>query len=83
MSQHYQHLLAAGQINALKLRNRIVLAAMGSNFAEASGHCNKRLIAYYEAHAKGGAQVHRSGDCRDKRFIDGGILDARKLGQEL
>jgi len=55
MPQHYKHLLAPGKINGLQLRNRIVLAAMGSNFADASGHCNERLIAYYEARAKGGA----------------------------
>ena len=29
------------------------------------------------------AQVHRIGDCRDKSFIDGAILDARKLVQQL
>ena len=55
MSPKYQQLLSPGRIGALQLRNRIVLAAMGSNFADASGHCNERLIAYYEARAKGGA----------------------------
>jgi 2,4-dienoyl-CoA reductase (NADPH2) len=30
-----------------------------------------------------GAQVHRIGDCRDKSFIDGAILDARKLVEQL
>jgi 2,4-dienoyl-CoA reductase (NADPH2) len=55
MSLNYKHLLTPGRIGGLHLRNRIVLAAMGSNFAEASGHCNERLIAYYEARAKGGA----------------------------
>ena len=29
--------------------------------------------------AAGGAEVHRIGDCRDKRFIDGAILDAREV----
>jgi 2,4-dienoyl-CoA reductase (NADPH2) len=33
--------------------------------------------------AGSGAQVHRIGDCRDKSFIDGAILDARKLVQQL
>ena len=33
--------------------------------------------------AASGAQVQRIGDCRDKSFIDGAILDARKLVQEL
>ena len=55
MSQQYRHLLSPGKIAGLELRNRIVLAAMGSNFAAADGHCSERLIAYYEARAKGGA----------------------------
>jgi NADPH-dependent 2,4-dienoyl-CoA reductase/sulfur reductase-like enzyme len=33
--------------------------------------------------ADSGAQVHRIGDCREKSFIDGAILDARKLVQQL
>jgi 2,4-dienoyl-CoA reductase (NADPH2) len=55
MSQNYRHLLSPGRIGGLELRNRIVLAAMGSNFAAPDGHCTERLIAYYEARAKGGA----------------------------
>jgi 2,4-dienoyl-CoA reductase (NADPH2) len=55
MSQNYRHLLSTGHIGGLELRNRIVLAAMGSNFAAQDGHCTERLIAYYEARAKGGA----------------------------
>jgi 2,4-dienoyl-CoA reductase (NADPH2) len=55
MSQNYRHLLSTGRIGGLELRNRIVLAAMGSNFAAQDGHCTERLIAYYEARAKGGA----------------------------
>ena len=53
--QHSQtHLLSPGRIGAMTLKNRIVLAAMGSNFANEDGHCSERLIAYYEARAKGG-----------------------------
>ena len=55
MSQSFKHLLSPGKIGTLNLRNRMVLAAMGSNFAEESGHCNERLFAYYEARARGGA----------------------------
>ncbi|QFU75693.1 effector protein [Halioglobus maricola] len=54
MSAKYHHLLQPGHIGTMQLRNRTVLAAMGSNFADASGHCNERLIAYYEARAAGG-----------------------------
>ena len=55
MSTAYRHLLSAGQIGSMALKNRIVLAAMGSNFAEPDGRCNERTIAYYEARARGGA----------------------------
>ena len=54
MSRHYPHLLSPGRIGSLKLRNRIVMAAMGTNFASADGHCTEQLIAYYEARAQGG-----------------------------
>jgi 2,4-dienoyl-CoA reductase-like NADH-dependent reductase (Old Yellow Enzyme family)/NADPH-dependent 2,4-dienoyl-CoA reductase/sulfur reductase-like enzyme len=55
MSKPFSHLLAPGRIGSLELRNRIVLAAMGSNFADENGHCTERLLAYYEARARGGA----------------------------
>lgn len=50
----YQHLLKPGKIGGLNLRNRIVMAPMGSNYAESDGHCGERIQAYYEARAKGG-----------------------------
>jgi 2,4-dienoyl-CoA reductase (NADPH2) len=46
--------MAPGSIAGMELRNRLVLAAMGSNFATEDGHCSERLNAYYEARAKGG-----------------------------
>jgi 2,4-dienoyl-CoA reductase (NADPH2) len=55
MPHRYPHLLSPGRIGALALRNRIVMAAMGTNFAAPDGHCTERLIAYYEARARGGA----------------------------
>ena len=54
MSLSFDSLLSPGRIGSMELRNRIVLAAMGSNFASEDGQCNERLIAYYEARAKGG-----------------------------
>ena len=54
MSNNYKHLLSPGKIGAMELSNRIVLAAMGSNFANDDGSCSEQLIAYYEARAKGG-----------------------------
>jgi 2,4-dienoyl-CoA reductase-like NADH-dependent reductase (Old Yellow Enzyme family) len=63
MSGSYSALLAPGRIGSLELRNRIVLAPMGSNFAEADGTCGERLWAYYEARAKGGAGLLTMGVC--------------------
>lgn len=54
MSQQYKHLLSPGRIGGMALSNRLILAAMGTNFAAEDGHCTERLIAYYEARAKGG-----------------------------
>jgi 2,4-dienoyl-CoA reductase-like NADH-dependent reductase (Old Yellow Enzyme family)/NADPH-dependent 2,4-dienoyl-CoA reductase/sulfur reductase-like enzyme len=55
MSHRYRHLLSPGKIGSLQLRNRIVMAAMGTNFASEDGHTTERLISYYEARAKGGS----------------------------
>ncbi|MBT8138774.1 MAG: FAD-dependent oxidoreductase [Gammaproteobacteria bacterium] len=41
-------------IRGMTLRNRFMLAAMGSNFAEEDGSCGERIQAYYENHARGG-----------------------------
>lgn len=57
------HLLAPGRIGPLQLRNRIIMAPMGSNFAEADGHCGERIQAYYEARAEGGAGLLIMGVC--------------------
>tara|TARA_R110001592_G_scaffold40042_4_gene131626 strand:- start:4175 stop:6307 length:2133 start_codon:yes stop_codon:yes gene_type:complete len=51
---HYSQLLSPGKIAGLELRNRIVMAAMGSEFANEDGSIGERLIAYYEARAAGG-----------------------------
>lgn len=62
-SNRYAPLLEPGRIGALELRNRIVMAPMGSNFAEADGTCGERIQAYYEARAKGGAGLLTMGVC--------------------
>ncbi len=49
------HLLSAGRIGSMELRNRIIVTAMGVSLSEADGHVGERLLAYHEAHAKGGA----------------------------
>jgi len=51
----YEALLSPGTIGPLTVRNRILMTPMGSNLAEADGHCGERIQRYYEARAKGGA----------------------------
>ncbi len=50
----YTHLLRPGHIGSLELRNRVILAAMGSFLAEADGHVSERQKRFYEERAKGG-----------------------------
>ena len=54
MSQ-YKHLLSPGKLGPIDLRNRIILAPMGDNFADSDGYCTEQMQAYYEARAAGGA----------------------------
>lgn len=63
MATPYAPLLQPGKIGTLQLRNRIVMAPMGSNFAETDGSCGDRIQAYYEARAKGGAGLLIMGVC--------------------
>lgn len=51
----YAPLLSPARIGSLTLKNRIIMAPMGSNFAEADGSCAERIQAYYAERAKGGA----------------------------
>lgn len=55
MAKTLHHLLQPGRIGSMTLPNRMILAAMGSNFASQDGHCTEQLMAYYEARAAGGA----------------------------
>ena len=50
----YKHILEIGSIADLTLKNRIMMAPMGSNLAESDGCCGTRLLDYYEARARGG-----------------------------
>jgi len=53
-STEFTALSSPANIGKLSLKNRMVLAAMGSNFAQSDGRCSEQLIAYYETRAKGG-----------------------------
>ena len=48
-------LMSPGRIGNLTLRNRTLLAAMGTEYVEEDGSIGDRAIAYYEARAAGGA----------------------------
>ncbi len=51
----FHHLMSAGSIGPMNLRNRILLTAMGAGLAEADGSCGERIRAFHETQAKGGA----------------------------
>lgn len=48
------HLLSPGRIGSLALRNRVVMAAMGSDLSGEGGIAGERIRDYYEARARGG-----------------------------
>jgi len=47
-------LLSPGSIGRLTLRNRIVMAPMGTNQERSDGHLGEAILRYYEARARGG-----------------------------
>ena len=51
----YTNILSSAKIGNMRLRNRIMLSAMGTNYCDDEGFCTDRLADYYEARAKGGA----------------------------
>jgi len=59
----FSNLFQPGRIGSLELKNRIIMAPMGSNFAESDGSCGERIQAYYEARAAGGAALLTMGVC--------------------
>ena len=59
----FASLLQPGRIGTLELKNRIVGAPMGTNYAEDDGCCGERSQAYYEARAKGGVGLLIMGVC--------------------
>lgn len=54
----YPHLFSPLQINALTLRNRIILPSMVTNFAANNGEVTDRLIHYHAERAKGGCALN-------------------------
>lgn len=50
----FPYLFSEGNIGNITCRNRIVMPAMETNFAEETGEVNDRVVSYYERRAKGG-----------------------------
>ena len=50
----YKKLFEPGRIGGLTIRNRAVMAPMGTDLADIHGNATPRLIAYYAERAKGG-----------------------------
>lgn len=59
----YQTLLSPGRIGSLEIRNRMIVTAMGVNFAEEGGFWGDRIRAYHAEQARGGAGMIISGAC--------------------
>jgi len=46
------------KVGTMELKNRIIMPAMGTNYAEPDGMMSEREIAYHEARAKGGCALN-------------------------
>jgi 2,4-dienoyl-CoA reductase-like NADH-dependent reductase (Old Yellow Enzyme family)/thioredoxin reductase len=55
MNQNFKRLMSPGNIGKIRLKNRIVMPAMVTNFATPDGIVTRELIDHYMACAKGGA----------------------------
>jgi 2,4-dienoyl-CoA reductase-like NADH-dependent reductase (Old Yellow Enzyme family)/thioredoxin reductase len=54
MRKQLTRLFQQGRIGTVEVRNRIAMAPMGVGLSTESGHVTDRLIAFYEARARGG-----------------------------
>src|ERR1035437_5390917 len=82
----YPHLFQEGSIGSVRIKNRIVMPAMGTNFTGTDGMVCDRNVGYYRERARGGVgliiveavYIHQSGKHRangigatEDRFIPG------------
>ncbi|MGM9571744.1 MAG: FAD-dependent oxidoreductase [bacterium] len=51
------NLLESGRIGNLEFKNRMIMPAMVTNYANEDGSVNERLLAFYEARATGGVSA--------------------------
>ncbi|OCC23313.1 NADH:flavin oxidoreductase [Croceicoccus estronivorus] len=57
MPTSHPHLLAPGHIGPMELRNRLLLTAMGTGYAEEDGSCGDRILAFNRSIAEGGTAL--------------------------
>jgi 2,4-dienoyl-CoA reductase-like NADH-dependent reductase (Old Yellow Enzyme family)/thioredoxin reductase len=50
----YESLRQTGQIGEMKLKNRLIMAAMGNALADEKGNVTEAMLEYYRARARGG-----------------------------
>jgi 2-enoate reductase len=67
-------LFEPGRIGKLRVKNRIVMAPMGTRFEEPDGRLSQRGIDYYVARAKGGTGLIITGSFGVVRRMKGPIL---------
>lgn len=53
----YSKTFERGYINGVEIKNRIVMAPMGTNLENPDGSINDKIIEYYAARARGGAGI--------------------------
>ncbi|MDO8567399.1 MAG: FAD-dependent oxidoreductase [Dehalococcoidales bacterium] len=66
----FTRLMEPGKIGKLEIKNRIVMAAMGTGMAGLWGEVTDNLIEWYRARAKGGAGLIMTGACQTATAID-------------
>jgi 2,4-dienoyl-CoA reductase-like NADH-dependent reductase (Old Yellow Enzyme family)/thioredoxin reductase len=53
-ANRFKKIFEPTNIGQMRLKNRIVMPPMGTNYAEAGGAVSQRMLDYYEARARGG-----------------------------
>jgi len=54
VNQYFPHLFEEGRIGKLRIKNRIVMAPMGTHLNDSAGDVTQKVIDYYTERAKGG-----------------------------
>lgn len=70
MGNNFKKLFMPGYIRNLEIPNRVVMAPMGTGFAELDGSFSQRQVDYYAARARGGVGLIIVEGTRVERLID-------------